>query len=86
MAMSNPTRPWEALRGCFVIEEGENCQFFWDDLYLFVSDEAAGRPVDELYPEMAHHLDCCPACLAEYELLAHLFHTAIDGNFEGIYE
>jgi hypothetical protein len=44
-------------------------------LPLFVSDELAGRPVDRLYPDVAYHLDACPQCLAEYEMLSLLMET-----------
>lgn len=79
--MSSSTRPWGVLRQYIEAQPSESCQAYIDRLYIFVSDEAAGRPVDELYPELAHHLDCCPDCLAQYELLAKLFYTAINGDF-----
>lgn len=35
-------------------------------LPLFVTDELSGRIVDRLYPDLANHLDRCPACRQEY--------------------
>lgn len=32
----------------------------------FVTDELSGRDVDHLYPDLANHLDRCPACRQEY--------------------
>lgn len=56
------------------------CQRCRGELYLFVSDELAGQPVDELYPEIAYHLDICALCLKEYEELAHLTAAALFGE------
>lgn len=55
----------------------EHCQTV---LPLFVSDELAGRVVDIQYPEIAHHLDLCPVCLAEYEALSRLAVAALYGE------
>jgi hypothetical protein len=41
-----------------------------------VSDELAGQPVDELYPNVAYHLALCSQCLQEYAALARLLATA----------
>ena len=46
-------------------------------LPLFISDELAGQPVGELYPDIAYHLDLCPVCLPEYEALARLTAAAL---------
>ena len=58
------------------------CQRCQEELPLFVSDEVAGRPVDDLYPEIAYHLDLCENCLVEYGELAHLTSSALfrEGN------
>lgn len=52
----------------------EQCQV---DLPRFVTDELAGRSVDVWYPETAVHLDNCPRCLHEYELLSQLMVTGL---------
>lgn len=54
-----------------------NCQ---NEIHLFVSDELAGCRVDELYPEIAYHLDTCPVCLHKYVKLAHLTALALFGE------
>jgi hypothetical protein len=56
------------------------CQHCQGELYLFVSDELAGQPVDDLYPEIAYHLDICSLCLKEYEELANLTAAALLGE------
>lgn len=80
MTMSSSTRPWAVLRQYLKGEDEESCQACIDRLYIFVSEEAAGRPVDKLYPEIAQHIDCCPTCLAQYELLANLFQAILYGD------
>ena len=52
------------------------CAACRDKLPLFVTDELAGENVDTLYPDVAFHLDVCPACLDEYESLARLLTAA----------
>jgi len=56
------------------------CQRCQGELYLFVSDELAGQPVDDLYPEISYHLDICSLCLKEYEELADLTAVALSGE------
>jgi len=60
--------------------ESPFCRRCQAELYLFVSDEFARQPVDELYPNIAYHLDICPLCLQEYEELAHLTGLALFGE------
>jgi len=55
----------------------EFCPRCQDMLALFVTDELAGEIVDSLYPDVAFHLERCPVCLQEYEILAHLLYTAL---------
>lgn len=81
MAVDN-TPPWRHLllplrlppTGQLAAEDCQRCQ---ESLPLFVSDEMAGLPVDDLYPETAVHLDFCPACFQEYEALAGLAYAAL---------
>jgi len=56
------------------------CPHCLEDLPFFVSDELAGRPVDEVYPEIAYHLDLCESCLWEYVELAQLTASALSGE------
>lgn len=58
-------------------DDYQHCQ---ETLPLFVTDELAGLPVDELYPATAVHLDICPFCLLEYEELVRLATTAFYGD------
>ncbi|MBU1662373.1 MAG: hypothetical protein KKD28_12980 [Chloroflexi bacterium] len=53
------------------------CRHCQDELPLFISDELAGQPVDEVYPEVAYHLDICSPCLHEYVELAQLTASAL---------
>ena len=69
--------PWRQLlaqledpQPLFIV--GRNCGACREELPLFVTDELIGEPVDTLYPKTAQHLDQCPVCLVEYELLAAL--------------
>ncbi len=50
------------------------CQDHRDHVALFVTDEMMGHNVDALYPELAHHLDVCEACLMAYVDLADFTH------------
>lgn len=54
-----------------------SCRHCQDELPLFISDELAGQPVDEVYPAVAYHLDICPPCLHEYVELARLTVAAL---------
>ena len=57
-----------------------SCQFCQEEIPLFVSNELAGQPVDELFPEIANHLDTCEQCLLEYEALSRLMIAALFGE------
>lgn len=56
---------------------GQDCDACRDELPLFVTDELMGKSVDTLYSKTAQHLDQCPVCLVEYELLATLLAESI---------
>jgi len=56
------------------------CTQYQAELPLFITDELAGCPVDELYPEVAFHLDLCSTCRQEYIELAELTTTAMYGE------
>lgn len=78
---SSPTHPWQQLRKqlrdpqpLFIV--GQGCSACRDELPLFITDELIGESVDLLYPTTARHLDQCPACVAEYEMLAMLLAEA----------
>ena len=58
----------------------ELCAHYQSELPLFVTDELAGLDMDEMYPDMAHHLDICVACLYEYAELAELSADALLGK------
>jgi len=60
--------------------ESTTCDHCQTKLPLFITDELAGCPVDELYPEITFHLDLCPACLQEYIELAELTTAAMYGE------
>lgn len=52
--------------------EQPGCNFDPENLVIFVSDELAGLPVDELYPKTARHLDLCTRCMQDYCELSRL--------------
>lgn len=56
------------------------CDHCLDELPLFVSDELAGRPVDDVYPAVADHLDVCADCLQEYVALSQLLRQVFAGD------
>jgi len=56
------------------------CRHCQDELPLFISDELAGQPVDEVYPALAYHLDICSPCLHEYVELTRLTAAALFGT------
>ena len=60
--------------------QAAGCGDYQTKFPLFITDELAGYPVDELYPEIACHLDLCPACLQEYIELAELTTAAMYGE------
>jgi len=69
--------PWQQLVNYLRETAISPCTTYREKLYLFVSDEVAGLPVDEMYPDIAHHLDSCSLCLGEYEILANLLTAAL---------
>lgn len=69
--------PWQELISYLQETVISPCTTHQEKLYLFVSDEVAGLPVDQMYPGIAHHLDSCSACLGEYEILANLLTAAL---------
>lgn len=76
--------PWrrlaEQLRAPY---PGSSCRHCREELPLFVNDEVAGRPVDDLYPAVANHLDLCADCLQEYAALSRLVWQALFGEDAG---
>jgi hypothetical protein len=77
------SRPLEQLlrqlQQPFVPLPPDRCRACRAALPLFISDELAGRDVDELYPETAEHLELCPDCLEEYVALSRLATAALFG-------
>ncbi len=70
--------PWRRLaRQLRAPEPGAACGRCLDELPLFVSDEVAGRAVDDVYPAVAEHLDLCPDCLQAYVTLSRLLQEAL---------
>jgi hypothetical protein len=53
------------------------CVSYQIELPAFVSAELAGNPVDQIYADLASHLDVCVICLGEYEALADLTASAL---------
>ena len=45
------------------------CDECFDQLDRYVELEVAGEPAHELMPTLRAHLDGCPACAEEHELL-----------------
>lgn len=56
------------------------CRHCRSEIPLFISDELAGQPVDEIYPEVTYHLDICSQCLHEYVELTRLTAAALFGT------
>jgi hypothetical protein len=59
------------------LETAHECICDLERLALFVSDELAGFPVDELFPELASHLDHCESCQLIYEELSRIASQAL---------
>ena len=53
------------------------CPTCQEALPLFVTDELAGKLVDDLYPDIAYHLGNCLVCQLEYEVLSNLMLNAL---------
>ena len=53
------------------------CRRYQSELPLFVTDELAGRVVEQYFGGLADHLDRCPNCLREYVTLAELMNNAL---------
>jgi len=53
-------------------EPGSFCQACDESLAVFVDDEVAGLDVARRYPDVKHHLDVCPRCVAVYVQLLQL--------------
>lgn len=53
-------------------EQGFSCQACDESLPVFVDDEVAGLDVARKYPDVKHHLDMCPRCVAAYVQLLQL--------------
>jgi hypothetical protein len=71
--MTLTLKPWERLAVQLQPSDvplDAFCAQCQEQLPLFISDELARRPVDDLYPEIAAHLDVCGICLYEYEALS----------------
>lgn len=70
--------PWRRLaQQLQVPNPAANCGRCLDELPFFVSDEVAGRAVDDVYPAVAEHLDFCPNCLQAYLTLSRLLQEAL---------
>lgn len=70
--------PWRQLAEQLQTTYPEvSCRRCLEELPLFVSDEVAGRAVDDLYPAVADHLDLCSDCLQEYVDLSQLLRQAL---------
>ena len=66
-------KPWQRLALELQLPEepvATFCAHCQEQLPRFISDELARRPVDDLYPDIAAHLDICDICLREYEALS----------------
>lgn len=46
-----------------------DCGHCHDELDLFIELEISGKPASEAMPLVKDHLDRCPACREEYEVL-----------------
>ena len=54
-----------------------DCTYCQEKLAFFVSDELAGFAVDDIYADIAAHLDLCESCLQEYRDLSELAAKAL---------
>lgn len=74
--------PWQRLAECLRETMVSSCIICQENLYLFVSDERAGLAVDNLYPDIAHHLNTCSVCPTAYETLATLLTAALENAYQ----
>ena len=59
------------------------CDHSGDLLEQFVEAEHGRRPVSEIFPEVANHLQGCPDCREDYVALTELQKAAGDRSGEG---
>lgn len=56
------------------------CERTLETLDAYVEDEAAGRPAESLYPDVARHLGGCPDCRGDEIALLDLVREDAEGR------
>ena len=68
------------------LPEEISCSECFDMVSVYVDMEVAGQPAGKMLPQFKHHINQCPICRQEYELLRDLASAEVAGTGPSIDE